>query len=57
MRLSPQGLKSLASSTVFSAAARNVALGVMLPVALASTIVAAEAKPAAKAKAAHAAPA
>ncbi|KVO51398.1 peptidase [Burkholderia ubonensis] len=57
MRLSSQGLKSLASSIAFGTAARNVALGVMLPVALASTIVAAEAKPAAKAKAAHAAPA
>jgi len=57
MRLSPQGLKSLASSIAFGTAARNVALGVMLPVALASTIVVAEAKPAAKAKAAHAAPA
>ncbi|KWN67278.1 D-alanyl-D-alanine carboxypeptidase family protein [Burkholderia stagnalis] len=57
MRLSSQGLKSLASSTALSVAVRNVALGVMLPVALASTIVAAEAKPAAKAKAAHAAPA
>ncbi|TCW82343.1 peptidase [Burkholderia sp. SRS-46] len=57
MRLSSQGLKSLASSTTLSVAVRNVALGVMLPVALASTIVAAEAKPAAKAKAAHAAPA
>ncbi|KDB09028.1 Beta-lactamase [Burkholderia sp. lig30] len=52
MRLSSQGLKSLASSTALSVAARNVALGVMLPVALASTIAAAEAKPAAKAKAA-----
>ncbi|MCA8155406.1 D-alanyl-D-alanine carboxypeptidase [Burkholderia contaminans] len=57
MRLSPRGLKSLASSIAFGTAARNVALGVMLPVALASTIVVAEAKPAAKAKAAHAAPA
>lgn len=52
MRLSSQGLKSLASSIAFGTAARNVALGVMLPVALASTIVVAEAKPAAKAKAA-----
>ncbi|WP_157768272.1 hypothetical protein, partial [Burkholderia ambifaria] len=34
MRLSPQGLKSLASSIAFGTAARNVALGVMLPVAL-----------------------
>jgi D-alanyl-D-alanine carboxypeptidase (penicillin-binding protein 5/6) len=57
MRLSSQGLKSLASSIAFGTAARNVALGVMLPVALASTIVVAEAKPAAKARAAHAAPA
>ena len=55
MRLSTEGLKSAVSSTALSVAARNVALGVILPVALASTIVAAEAKPAAKAKAALAA--
>lgn len=55
MRLSTEGLKSAVSSTALSVAARNVALGVILPVALASTIVSAEAKPAAKAKAALAA--
>ncbi|WP_179401122.1 D-alanyl-D-alanine carboxypeptidase family protein [Burkholderia guangdongensis] len=56
MRLPSQRLKSIASSATLSVAARNVALGVMLPVALASTIVVADAKPAPKkSHAAHAA--
>jgi D-alanyl-D-alanine carboxypeptidase (penicillin-binding protein 5/6) len=56
MRLPSQRLKLLTSSATLSVAARNVALGVMVPVALASTIVVADAKPAPKrAHAAHAA--
>ncbi|WP_323123632.1 D-alanyl-D-alanine carboxypeptidase family protein [Burkholderia alba] len=51
MRLSSFGLQSLASSTTFAVAARNIALGIALPAALVSTIAVAEAKPAAKAKA------
>ncbi|ACR30272.1 D-alanyl-D-alanine carboxypeptidase family protein [Burkholderia glumae] len=55
MRLSSVGLKSLASSTALAAAARNVALGVVMPAALVTTVAVAQAKPAARAKAAAAA--
>ncbi|KVE26898.1 peptidase [Burkholderia singularis] len=51
MRLSSYGLKSLASSTAFAVAARNVALGIVLPAALVTSGAVAYAKPAAKAKA------
>ncbi|WP_459622691.1 D-alanyl-D-alanine carboxypeptidase family protein [Burkholderia sp. 3C] len=55
MRLSSVGLKSLASSTAFAAAARNIALGVVVPAALVTTVAVAQAKPAKKAAAAAAA--
>ncbi|NIF68111.1 D-alanyl-D-alanine carboxypeptidase, partial [Burkholderia sp. Cy-647] len=46
MRLSSVGLKSLASSTAFATVARNVALGVVVPAALVTTVAVAQAKPA-----------
>ncbi|WP_186026847.1 D-alanyl-D-alanine carboxypeptidase family protein [Burkholderia gladioli] len=55
MRLSSVGLKSLASSTAFAIVARNVALGVVVPAALVTTVAVAQAKPAKKAAAAAAA--
>jgi D-alanyl-D-alanine carboxypeptidase (penicillin-binding protein 5/6) len=55
MRLSSVGLKSLASSTAFATVARNVALGVVVPAALVTTVAVAQAKPAKKAAAAAAA--
>ncbi|MBU9325634.1 D-alanyl-D-alanine carboxypeptidase [Burkholderia gladioli] len=54
-RLSSVGLKSLASSTAFAIVARNVALGVVVPAALVTTVAVAQAKPAKKAAAAAAA--
>ncbi|MBJ9711067.1 D-alanyl-D-alanine carboxypeptidase family protein [Burkholderia gladioli] len=55
MRLSSVGLKSLASSTAFATVARNVALGVVVPAALVTTVAVAQAKPAKTAAAAAAA--
>ncbi|MEX3628302.1 MAG: D-alanyl-D-alanine carboxypeptidase family protein [Burkholderia sp.] len=56
MRLSTVGLKSLASSTAFATVARIVALGVVVPAALVTTVAGAPAKPAKKPAAAAAAP-
>nr|WP_254227629.1 D-alanyl-D-alanine carboxypeptidase family protein [Burkholderia gladioli] len=53
--MSSVGLKSLASSTAFAIVARNVALGVVVPAALVTTVAVAQAKPAKKAAAAAAA--